>query len=101
MQINLVINIIIYQPITFSDFMIFYYNQLDQKYTFPDNGLTLQNEAQCLKYLQYVRDTLKANMDAFKTFHKHQFGEIPQPARKPSSSQWISFLPFTVYTYKK
>ncbi len=83
------------------DFMIYYYNQIDHRFTFADDSLTLSNEAQCMKYLQYVKNTLKTNMATFATFHKHAFGKIPQPLRRPRSSLWISMLPFTVFTYRR
>jgi len=84
------------------DFMIYYYNQLAHKYTFSDNGLELADVAQCRKYLQYIRDTLKANMAEFNEyFHKHAFGVVPKPVRDSKTGWFVSMLPFTVFTYRR
>lgn len=84
------------------NFIIYYYNTRAHKFTFSDNGLTLQNEPQSMKYLQLIRTTLKANMASFSNFfHKPVFGAIPKPIMTGGNSRFMSFLPFTVFTYRR
>lgn len=83
-------------------FMIYYYNQKAHKYTFADNGLTLQDEAQCRKYLQYIRDTIKENATEFNGYCNNiTFGTIPKPIFHNASRTFVSFIPMIVYTYRR
>ena len=83
-------------------FMIYYYNQQGHRYTFADNNLTLTNAAQCRKYLQYIKDTMKSNITEFNDYgHRITFGTIPKPTRSPQASVWVSVLPVTVITYRR
>lgn len=84
-------------------FAIYYYNAKDKRFTFADNGLTLINESQAMKYLQYVKDTLKANLDdpTFANFHWVTFGSISKPRYNPKTQLYVSFLPMTVKTYRR
>ena len=83
-------------------FMIYYHNQSGHRFVFPDNNLKLNNEAQCRKYLGYIKDKIKANISDFDDyFHGHKFGTIPKPTFNPASSTYVSVLPFTVYTYRR
>lgn len=83
-------------------FLIYYYNQRGHKFTFSDNSLTLIDESQCMKYLQYIRDTIKSNISQFDNFfHQHRFGEIPKPKFNPNGSLFFSFLPLVVKTYRR
>ena len=83
-------------------FHIYYYNGKNKKFTFADNGLELENEAQCIKYLQYIKDTLKANLDdSTFTFSRPRFGRISKPSYNPKTGLYVSFIPFTVYTYRR
>ena len=83
-------------------FMIYYHNQKGHKYTFADNSLTLSDEAQCRKYLQYIRDTIKANATEFNDYcHRITFGTIPKPVFHNSSRTFVSFLPVLCYTYRR
>ena len=83
-------------------FMIYYYNQQGHTFTFSDNSLELSNAAQCRKYLQYIRDTLKTNITEFNDYgHKITFGTIPKPTRSTLASVWVSVLPVTVITYRR
>ena len=82
-------------------FIIYYYNQKSHKFTF-DNGARLSDEDQCRKYLEYIQNKLKANLDKFGTyFHKPAFGSIPTPTFNTKTSTWVSMLPVTVFTYKR
>jgi len=84
------------------EFIIYYYNERNRRFAFADNSLTLSNEAQAMKYLQYVRDTLKTNMASFNDyFHKHVFGSISKPKFNPSTKTFIAMMPFTVFTYRR
>ena len=83
-------------------FMIYYENGKNKKFTFADNGLELSNEAQCVKYLQYIKDTLKANLDdSTFTFSKPRFGMISKPTYNPKTQLYVSVLPFTCVTYRR
>ena len=82
--------------------MIYYYNSKAHRYTFDDNNLRLEGEAQCRKYLQHIRDTIKSNISDFNDyFHGHMFGTIPKPTFSKATSTFISMLPFTVHTYRR
>jgi len=84
------------------NFMIYFSNGKDQAFTFPDTSLKLTNEAQCMKYLQYIRTTLKDNLDdSTFTFSKARFGTIAKPIYTPKTKLYVSALPFTVYTYRR
>jgi len=84
------------------NFMIYFSNGKDQAFTFADTGLKLTNEAQCMKYLQYIRTTLKDNLsDSTFTFSKPRFGTIAKPIYNPKTKLYVSALPFTVYTYRR
>jgi len=81
--------------------IIFYYNQNGHKYAFED-GESLTNEAQCRKYLQYIKNKIKANADKFDEYcHKITFGTIPKPTFNKNTRTFMSMLPVTVYTYKR
>lgn len=81
-------------------FIIYYHCQLNHRYTFADNHLTLTNEAQVMKYLQYIKKKIKSNITDFDTyFHKATFGSISKPVRMPNPSVFIGMIPFTCYTY--
>ncbi len=83
-------------------FMIYYYNFKAHRYKFDDNGLTLQDAAQCRKYLEFIQDKLKANATDFNDFfHKPSPGTIPKPVFTNSTKLWWSVLPFTVFTYRR
>ena len=82
-------------------FMIYYYNQKGHLYAF-ESGVKLANEAQCRQYLQYIRDTIKAQADKFGEYcHRITFGTIPQPTLNKTTTTWISVLPMTVLTYNR
>ena len=81
-------------------FIIYYHCQLNHRFVFNDNGLTLVNEAQVMKYLQYIKTTMKANITDFNDyFNNATFGAISKPARIPKTSIFIGMIPLTVYTY--
>ena len=82
-------------------FMIYYHNLKSHRFIF-DNGARLSDEDQCRKYLEYIQNRLKANLDEFGTyFHKATFGTIPRPVFNTKTSTWISMLPLVCYTYKR
>jgi len=82
-------------------FMIYYYNQRGHRFTF-DNGSTLIDEAQCRKFLQEIRNKVKANADYFDDYcHNITFGTIPKPIVNLATSTFFSVLPIVVYTYKR
>lgn len=86
--------------------IIYYYCQRDHRFTFADNGLTLTNEAQCRKYLQYVKDKLKealaANNNPFAGYINNvSFGSIPKPILSQPSSWFMSMLPMNINTYRR
>lgn len=81
-------------------FIIYYYTQRDKRFEFSDNGLTLSNEAQVVKYLQYIKRTMKTSMTDFNSyFHKPVFGSISKPRWNPETSCFVGMMPLTVYTY--
>ncbi len=81
-------------------FVIYYYTQKDKRFEFSDNGLTLINEAQVVKYLQYIKRTMKTNMTDFNLyFHKPTFGSISKPRWNAASNLFVGMMPLTVYTY--
>ena len=83
------------------NFMIYYYNQKSQRYTFT-NGAKLADERQCRKYLEFIQNKLKANLDKFGTyFHKTVFGTIPRPIFNTKNSVFTSMLPLVCYTYQR
>lgn len=82
-------------------FIIYYYNQKAHSYSF-ENGLELTDQAQCLEYLQYIRNTIKGKANKFKEYaHKITFGTIPKPTWNKASNTWIGMLPMTVTTYRR
>jgi hypothetical protein len=82
--------------------VIYYYCQRDHRFTFADNGLTLTNEAQCRKYLQYVKDQLKVHMSDFAGYLNNvKFGTIPKPTLSQQSGWFVSMLPLTTNTYRR
>lgn len=85
------------------NFIIYYYNAKNKRFTFADNGLTLTDDAQCVKYLQYVRDTLKSNLTdaSFLNFHRVTFGTISRPAYNPKTQLFVGSIPITVRTYRR
>jgi len=83
------------------DIYVYYACMTPFKFTFP-NGNTYVGEAQCRKYLQFVKDELKAHATDFKLyFHKLQRGTIAKPVFNKQLNAWESFMPLKVYTYKR
>jgi len=83
-------------------FIIYYHTQKGKRFEFADNGLTLTNEAQVVKYLKYIKRTMKTNMTDFNLyFHKPTFGKISKPKWNPKTSCFVGMMPFVVYTYAK
>jgi len=78
----------------------YYYNQRDRRYTFA-NGNTLDNDAQAIKYLIYVKKLIKTHADDFINFHKITFGSISKPIYNNSTNSHITMIPITVYTYRR
>lgn len=79
--------------------VIYYQCQRNHKFEFADTTVLI-NEAQVIKYLQYIQKQIKANSDEFNC-HKITFGTIAKPNFIKSSSVYVSMLPLKVTTYRR
>ena len=81
-------------------FIIYYYNYKNFRYTF-ENGEKYDNEAQCRKYLQYVKDKLKKTTQLNSYCYNITFGTIAKPKYNSATSSYVSMMPVSCTTYRR